>query len=507
MPSLRMPSIVFGANRRPRTAPTPSVPVHADIAPDLTRARPRTALDEDAKVATALFRIPQRRGVLPEQARAFSDSNEWLRAAINRVKDRVARSERMITPVDPALPFSADIQAAISYLIENPNPRGDSWRTFIEPVIEDLCTLGRGGWEYVPNWQGWPIALYPYNAQFMSLDPIWDGSDPRDPRYYWTPMPRRSIGLRNDEVTMMILNPRTDRPDGLGWVDTLKDTIEADAAGNEFVRSLLKKYPPPGWLNLGPTAGKKQVEAVSERLNTDVLGQGGMLVTGGLDSVDYKPLWVGGSRENELMAWSHWFGLKVAAVVGISPQDIGLTMDINKANGQVQERLSSEGGYRSMLLLVQEYVNREIIGKFGPPEQLNLHFTFRELTQRDRAEQIRIATEMAGGLPVALYNEARAEADLPPLEMGNAVYVKTMEGAVALIGEDADAYHRQAQAQQATEMDLEAQEKGKPSGKEKATPNKTPAKPPADGGNEGQSNPAAAPKGTAKAKKPKGGTA
>jgi len=245
---------------------------------------------------------------------------------------------------------------------------------------------------------------------------------------------------------------------------------------------------------------------VSERLNTDVLGQGGMLVTGGLDAVDYKPLWVGGSRENELMAWSHWFGLKVAAVVGISPQDIGLTMDINKANGQVQERLSSEGGYRSMLLLVQEYVNREIIGKFGPPEQLNLHFTFRELTQRDRSEQIRIATEMAGGLPVALYNEARAEADLPPLEMGNAVYVKTMEGAVALIGEDADAYRRQAQAQQAAEMDLEAQEKGKPSGKEKATPNKTPAKPPADGGNEGQSNPAAAPKGTAKAKKPKGST-
>ena len=497
MATLRLPSIVFGGHAAPRQLATQLVQP-----PDIdTRATPRTALSESAVSSAMLFRFPQRKGVMPEQARAFADSNPWMRASINRIKDRVARAERQVIAIDPERPFSTDVQRRIAYLIENPNPRGDSWRSFIEPVIEDVCVLGKGGWEYVPNWRGWPVALYPYNAQFMAIDSLWDGSNPKQARYYWTPLPRQSIPLRNDEATMIILNPRTDRPEGLGWVDTLKDTLEADSAGNEYVRSMLKRYPPPGWFHLGPDAGKRQVDAVSQKLNTDVLGRGGMLVTGGLDNISFTNLQAGSSRDHQLIEWQNHFGMIVAAVAGISPQDIGLTMDVNKSTSESQERLSAEGGYRSMLLLMQEYINREIVGKFGVPETINLKFVFKELAAKDRMQQITIANAMAGGVPIALYNEARAEADLPPLELGNAVYVKTLDGAVAILGNDMMAYHRQKQAQIADTQDQEAQDKQQPDGNESATPQKDTT--PADSGAATQEQDGTAanqtPKGTAKA--------
>lgn len=425
------------------------------------RADPKTHLDDAQRIGAALSRLPQRRGVLPEQARQFARRNEWCRAAINRLKDRVARAERVVAPLDPAKPYARDVQARLTYLVENPNPRGDSWRAFIEPVLEDLLTLGKGGWEYVPNWRGWPVALFPFDAAFMTIDPRWDG-DPKQPRYFWTPGPARSLGFRNDELTMLVLNPSTDRPDGLSPIDVLQESVEADAATSRFVRDMLEKQPPPGWLDLGPAAGRRVVDAVREKLATDVLGHGGMLVTGGLEQPRFTSLWSGTSRDQELQAWSIYFARKICAVYGISPQELGLTMDVNRATADSQQDVSDESGYMSLLELVQEYVNREVLGKFGMPERLNLGFRFRALTQAQRERKLRYASAMTAGLPVATYNEARAEADLPPLPLGNAVYVASGRGPIAMLGPDAAAYRRQAVEETAALADQDAQVGGEP---------------------------------------------
>ena len=460
----RMASLV-GRGPEPVTALT--------LTPDLVRANPRTSLDVDAQIGTALFRFPQRRGVMPEQARAFADRNEWCRAAICRLKDKVARAEHEILPIDPDKPYNQRIQAEIAYLIENPNPMGTSWRGFIEPVCEDLLVLGRAGWEYVPNWRGWPVALYPFNAEYMRINPEWDGTKPRDPRYFWIPVPREVLPLRNDEVTMMLLNPSTWREDGLSPIDTLKDAIEADESGNEYVRTMLKKYPPPGWLHLGASAGPRQVRSVSDKLETDVLGSGGMLVTGGLDSPTFTSLWNGTSRENELMEWSKYFAHKICSVFGLSPQDIGLTFDVNKSTAESQEGISAEGGYKSLLLLIEEYINREVIGKFGTPETLNLHFAFKELTAKDKLKQIQWVKEATGGVPIMLMNEGRREMDLEPLELGNAIYVVGTGGPIALLGEDKEAYNRQRANELAEDAEREAAEEHKPTGST-ATTDKSP---------------------------------
>lgn len=321
-------------------------PVASVAVPDVQRAAPRTALRVSDQVGAALFRFPQRRGVLPENARHFADTNEFFRAGLNRLKDRVARAERSVEPIDPERPYSRRLQARITWLIENPNPSLASFRTFIEPVVEDLLVLGKGGWENVRNWRGWPLALYPFNAAYMRVNGDWDGTDPRMPRYFWTPVPRKAVPLANDDVTLMLLNPATHRPEGLSPLDTLQASIEADAAANQFIRSMLERYPPPGWLELGNNAGPVQVNAVREKMQTDVLGHGGMLITGGLSDAKFTSLWSGTSRDNELQAWSIYFARKICAVLGVSPQDVGVTFDINRACYSADTETLTERGWK-----------------------------------------------------------------------------------------------------------------------------------------------------------------
>lgn len=455
MPTLLDRAVRPLARRGYLSAPSPA-PVVADLAEIATRATPRTAPDQDTQAGVALFRFPQRRGPLPEQARQFARTNPWFNAGMKRLKDRVARAERIVEPIDPDRPYSERLADTIRELIENPNPRMDSWRSFVEPVIDDYLTLGKGGWEYVRNWRGMPLALYPFDAALMRVEPTWDGSDPRAPRYWWVRVPHTPVGMRNDDVTLMVMNPTTDRPEGVSCVDALVDVVEAAMASNAFVRDMMKKYPPPGWLNL-PSAGSRQVNAVTEKLQTDVLGRGGLLVTGGLPDAEYISLWNGNSRDNELMAWAIFFAKAMAAVLGISPQDLGITFDINRSTADSQQDVSDESGYASLLSNVEEYATREIVGKFGRPEQLNLRLRLKAWTlaqQRQRVElaNLMIAPVKPGAVPLAKLNEGRQLAGLDPIDGGNALFAAAT---TAVLGDDA-ADHRQMMAQEATQQ-LQAQ--------------------------------------------------
>lgn len=458
MPRLRPPSIVFGASPRPRTARV----VGATPTPDVARGAPQTSIVEDAaQTARGLF-VGERREqpIAPEQARLFADTNEWARACIAHIVGRVASADRAIVPLDGARPFDPALQARLTFLIENPNPAGDSWRSFSERWLEDLLVLAKGGFEHVRNFRGWPLALVPFDARYMHVRD-WDGSDPHAPRYQWRPPGRAAVDLTNDEVTLPLLHPTTHRREGWGPLATLKETVEADAAGNAFIRSMLQKHPPPGWIHLGPRSTRRQVQSIASQLSANVLGRGGLLVTGELEKPEFINLWPGTSKDQQLQEWSQWFGRKVAISFNLSPQDIGLTFDINRATSETQQDISTDG-VKIILLLVEEYVNREVVAKYGVPERVNLAFRFKELSARDRLRLATVVEKLAGGVPTWQLNELRVLQDLPPIAGGNVILAMTAQGAVPVLGVDAASYHAEQLQQVADQEDEEAQDGEEP---------------------------------------------
>ena len=98
-------------------------------------------------------------------------------------------------------------------------PNGvDSFRTLIEPVIEDVLVGGFGAIEVEDGDPQMPVRLYPVDGATIQVNPEWDGS-PDTPRYAQVTGrvgPEGRTPLLDGELVYLRLNPRTHSVFGLG---------------------------------------------------------------------------------------------------------------------------------------------------------------------------------------------------------------------------------------------------------------------------------------------------
>jgi hypothetical protein len=122
------------------------------------------------------------------------------------------------------------------------------------------------------------------------------------------------------------------------------------------------------------------------------------------------------------------------AVFQISPQDVGITMDINRANADQQAEGSEDRGLRPLLALIQEYLTREVVWdpSFGGRKN-NLAFRFTKLNLKESLNRAQINTLALGKVPWKTINEARTEEGRPPLGPDfDKLIMGTSVGAVSL---------------------------------------------------------------------------
>ncbi len=295
--------------------------------------------------------------------RQWAQRNEWVRAAIDLRRSQVSSNDWDIVPIDTRQEFSTEMQAQILNLFMLPNPRGDSFRALIEPVVEDLLVLDAGTIEIVRNLRSLPAHLYVVNGGDIRIDPTWDGTDPNAPRYHWFPRGRWVRGLANEDMIYMMTRPASHRVIGLSTLEVLQQTIEADLQAADYNRGLVTRAAPAGVLNLGEDVAPDQVDSFRAYYEAEVAGRSATAIMGGAKSVQ----WLGfgqNNREMQYMQWQAYLVRKIAAVFGVAAQDLGMTGDLNRATAEVQQELSEDRGLRPLMLLVEEYLNREIVGSY-----------------------------------------------------------------------------------------------------------------------------------------------
>jgi hypothetical protein len=135
-------------------------------------------------------------------------------------------------------------------------------------------------------------------------------------------------------------------------------------------------------------------------------------------------------------------------VFQISPQQLGITFDINKATASSQQEIFEDTGLIPLLLLIEEYLNRELLGDFAPTypdgranfDAINLRILFPEVTESDRqmhAERaIKVATTGLAGLPSMTLNQVLALFGEEPVEGGNTFFAPTREGPLPWLSYD-----------------------------------------------------------------------
>lgn len=383
--------------------------------------------------------------------RAFADGDEWLNAGINFLCDRVARADIAVLPQDERKRYNRAVLKDMELLLDQPNEYKDTWPMLIGSGSRDLLTLGQAALTKSMTPDRKPTALYAEDAANIKVYPAWSGN-PDEPRYLYAEgsfaMAARSVPLRNDEVIVPFYHPATYRF-GYGPVQVLVDTIRADLKATEAALRMVEMKPPPHLVHLTGWQREK-IRQLRADYESEIAGRRELLFLGGDEPIQVFPLMFD-AKSNQWLDYQEYLVRKMCAVLQCSPQDLGITFQINRATGEVQQEISNTKGYLPLLLLWEEYLNRECLDDYAPKlangrtdrQALNLRVLFPEVSEAERrmhyARDIEIATNALAGLPAATLNQLlmmRGEEPVP--HGGNTFYVLTKDGPMPWLSYDND---------------------------------------------------------------------
>jgi HK97 family phage portal protein len=368
-----------------------------------------------------------------EQLRRWSRINPWIRAAVNLRRTQISRSKWDIVAVEPGIEPNPKTVSKIKDLLRHPNPKGESWRSFIEPVVEDILVLDQGAIE-VEKTAGSrlsslnPIAyLWNKDAARIAFDTTWDGRDDSKPRYYELDNTGKQVAAyKNDELIVIIANAVTYSPIGLSPLEVLAETIESDLNAASYNAKSVSQAAPPGILHLGEGVRPDQVDAFKAYWEGEVAGKSQIAITGGGKGIQWMPL-AATNRDMQFMEWQVYLARKICAVFAVQPQDIGISFDINKSTAETGAAFTYDNGIVPLCDLIAEYITREVVGRYDK----DLRFVFTEVG-RTAQQAIAEYNKMAlGGLPWLRINDALRERGQDGIgELGDQILFQTPQGYV-----------------------------------------------------------------------------
>jgi hypothetical protein len=351
--------------------------------------------------------------------RNWAEHSEWVRAAVNIRKAQVSSAEWDIVPFNQSEPFNEPLRDNLRSLFDRPNASVESFRSWVEPILEDILVLDAGTIEKERTLGGSVFALHSVDGGKVKVNALWDG-DPDETRYWWVPTPQYEVPFRNEDLVYIMANPRTYSVMGLSPLETLKLTIDSEVNGSSYNSRQVTNAAPDGMLDLGEGARPEQIEGFKSYWLSEVAGKGAMAFIGGTKGAKFVPF-RGSNREMQYQEWLIYLVRKIAAVYAISPQDLGLTFDINRATSEVVAGQTEDRGLRPLLALVQDYFTREIVWdrSFGGSDN-NLAFRFTRLNIKESKSKADINKLALANMPWKSVNEARQDEGRAPLGDPNA---------------------------------------------------------------------------------------
>jgi HK97 family phage portal protein len=349
--------------------------------------------------------------------RAWAERSEWIRAAINVRKSQISQSEWEILKFDPDGPEPDPARIAeLKRRFNQPNPRNDSWRSFIEPIVEDILVLDAGVIEKERTLGRQVTGLWPVDGAKVKVNAYWAG-DPKEARYYFYRQPLdKPVEFLNEDLIYMMESPATYRVVGLSKLETLQMTVDSELSGHMYNHRQVTNAAPDGMLDLGQGARPEQVNSFKRYWEAEVAGKGAMAFIGGTKDAKFIPF-RGDNREMQFIEWQLYLVRKICAVFGLSPQDIAITDSVNRATADIQAEQTEDRGLRPLLGLLQEYLTREVVWDptYGGPEN-NLCFRFTRLNLKESLTRAQINERALGRISWKTPNEARRQDGLQPLD-------------------------------------------------------------------------------------------
>lgn len=353
--------------------------------------------------------------------RNLSKNNDIVRIVIDRVKHRVTKTPYVVKAKDESQqeklqPFIEYIEKILSY----PNNNDDTFRTLFSKIVEDILVIDRGCIEKVRNARGEIVQLYHVDGStiYPNID---EYGLYQEPAYFQflAGEQKPTAELEDTDLLLFIMNPQSVAGHyGFGSspvenvVSTVLTSLQAMTYNADYFDS---EKVPPFWANL---AGVDQNELVRFKQAFDTqLNKGNWSSPfTNAEKADIKTLRPS-NQDMQFYELNIWLARIVCAEFEISPQEIGLTMDVNRSTAEEQGNITAEG-IDNVLRVISEEINNDLIGDLAEniDERFNdIEFiwdTSKEIGEKERAEIDKIHIE--AGLRTA--DELRARDGLEPID-------------------------------------------------------------------------------------------
>jgi HK97 family phage portal protein len=338
------------------------------------------------------------------------------RRAINCIKDKIACMEWRLEACPDAGDESAETRAerarALRRAFEAPN-ESDSFRTFIEQVIEDVLVGGFGAAEIeVTSESTAPVRLYPVDGATVRIDPHWNG-DPNQPRYEQV---TGRIGkdavlpLLDSELMYVRLNPRTHTVFGLGKVEVAFETIsqflQAHRYAGRLAANSVVQY--ALWMQ---DRTPEQHERLIQWWQDEVEGTGRVPVMSS-ETVPQVLRFGGGTDADLRLQWQQFLLTMIANAFDLPAMLLGVSADVNRSTASEFAEEAFANAVVPLAKLIADHLTRDVIVKrLGWDD---LRFVWNELESRDESTEVQIQLELlkAG---VLTKEEVRTMRGLPAL--------------------------------------------------------------------------------------------
>lgn len=120
-------------------------------------------------------------------------------------------------------------------------------------------------------------------------------------------------------------------------------------------------------------------------------------------------------RELEFLDTQKWYYRMVISAFGLTPAELGLTEELNRATSATQAELSRKKGIRPMLTILEYFINKEIIEEFGI-EGIQFQFKYDDPSEKaQRLSNWKVEVDMG----LKTINEIRQEMGLNPVDWGD----------------------------------------------------------------------------------------
>lgn len=338
------------------------------------------------------------------------------RRAINCIKDRIAcmewRIETRPDAGDEGAEDRADRARALRRTLETPN-ESDSFRTFVEQVIEDVLVGGFGAAEVETTGDATqPVRLYPVDGATIKVNAEWDGSA-EQPRYAQITgrMGKDALlPLKDSELMYIRLNPRTHTVFGLGKLEVAFETIsqflQAHRYAGRLAANSVVQY--ALWMQ---DRTPEQHERLIQWWQDEVEGTGRVPVMSS-QTPPQVLRFAGGTDADLRLQWQQFLLTMIANAFDLPGMMLGVAQDVNRSTAQEFAEEAFDSAVVPLAKLIAEHLTRDVIVKrlgWG-----DLRFVWNDLESRDEQTEVQIQTQLlsAGVLTV---NEVRAMRGLPAL--------------------------------------------------------------------------------------------